>query len=432
MPPRNPSPSVPEARRIIEVNESTYNTFGGLSLIRPPSITYAGYDATYNYVSWGLSDSVSFQAEFQGQGFDDLRSLSNTALMFSTMLLDERLILFGRGTSANGYTGALGTPTITSCTAVSASVAPGSTSSLGSSATVWVVVAADAGDLLGTNGYSMHQGPATTVGTSASCTTSAGSTAVRVNIGNDVAGALGYNLYAASVQAGPYYYAGRTGYNTGFITSQPTSGPSITSGAGDQSAVATNFDGLLTNCAASGGYIQRINNTLSTTNPGIEFQSAFGSLYEAVKGDPETLLMNGFDRAQLSNALLNNASQSAYRVMIGVNEQGNAKAGVVVQSLLNEVTGSEVDIMVHPFLPQGNALIRQETLPIPQTNVAETSYFALAQDMMILQWPAIQLTYDSSSFQVGALVNVAPAWQALISGIAGVGIGQVPASAGDA
>ena len=51
--------------------------------------------------------------------------------------------------------------------------------------------------------------------------------------------------------------------------------------------------------------------------------------------------------------------------------------------------------MVHPFMPQGNALVRQETLPIPQSNVAETSYFALAQDMMILQWPAIQLTYDS-------------------------------------
>jgi hypothetical protein len=88
--------------------------------------------------------------------------------------------------------------------------------------------------------------------------------------------------------------------------------------------------------------------------------------------------------------------------------------------------------MVHPFLPAGNALVRQETLPIPQTNVAETSYFAMVQDMMILQWPAIQLTYDSSSFQVGALVNIAPAWQAMVNGIASTGIGVLPPSFGDA
>jgi hypothetical protein len=387
------------------INESTQNTFQGLTLVRPPSISYSGYDVTYNYTSWGLSDSVSFQAEFQGQGFDDLRSLSNSALLFSTMLLDERMILFGRGTSANGYTGALGTPASVTLAAVSASVAPSLPSGGAAlAASPFVVIAADAGDLLGTNGYSMHQGPATAA---ASVAVTSGQ-AIQVTVGSDVAGALGYNLYVGSVSTGPFYYAGRTGYNVGYVTYQPTSGPTVTSSGADQSAVSTNWDGLLTNCAASGGYVKRLNSTLSTTNPGTEFQAVFGNLYEAVKADPETLLMNGFDRAQLSNALLANASQAAYRVMITTDQQGNAKAGVVVSSLLNEVTGSEVNIMVHPFLPQGNALVRQETLPIPQSNVAETSYFALAQDMMILQWPAIQLTYDSSSFQVGALINIAP------------------------
>src|SRR5579863_7215826 len=105
------------------------------------------------------------------------------------MLLDERLMIYGRGTTGNGYAGALGTPTITSCTPVSASIAPGGTSTLGSSATVWVIVAADAGDLTTASGQ-LHQGPATTVGTSASVTTSTGLTAVQVNIGNDVPGAL--------------------------------------------------------------------------------------------------------------------------------------------------------------------------------------------------------------------------------------------------
>lgn len=414
------------------INESTTNSGpGGLAFIRPPYISYAGYDVTLNYVSWGLSDSVSWQAEYQGQGFEDIRSLSNTALLYATMLLDERLMLYGRGTTANNYTGALGTPTITSCTAVSASLAPGGTSTLGASATVWVIVAADAGDILGTNGFTMHQGPSTTVGTTASVTTSTGLTAIQVNIGSDVAGALGYNIYAASIQAGPYYYSGRTGYNVGYVTSQPSSGPSTTSGAADQSAVGTNFDGLLTNTAASGGYVTRLNAGWNTTNPGVEFQTAFASLYESVKGDPEEITINGFDRQQISNALLNNAANSAYRVYIQQSEMAGVRGGALLSTLVNEVTGSEVPLMVHPWMPQGNVLIRQKSLPIPDSNVAETSVMVLPQDYVAVQWPVTQFTYDASTFEIGTFAHYAPAWNGLIQGVQGTGIGVKPPSFGD-
>jgi hypothetical protein len=348
------------------------------------------------------------------------------------MLLDERLMLYGRGTTTGGYTGALGAPTVTSCTAVSASLAPNSPAGFSGAATVWVLVAADAGDILGTNGYTMHQGPVSTSGTTASVSIGGAGGAVQVKIG-DVTGALGYNLFAASVQAGPYFYAGRTGYNVGYITSQPSSGPIATSGQADQSAVATNFDGLLTNVAASGGYVSRLNAALSTTNPGTEFQSLFASLYEAVKADPDTVLLNGFDRMQLSNAVLNNAANSAYRVFIqnGETEQGGVAVGAVVTSMLNQVTGTSIPITVHPWMPQGNALVRSTTLPIPDSNVAETSVMVLPQDYVNIQWPVQQFTYDSSTFEIGTMCHYAPAWNGLIQGITGVGIGTTPPSFGD-
>ena len=66
------------------ITESTQNTFLGQTLVRPPQISYAGYDVNLSYVSWGLSDFVSWQAEYEGQGFEDVRSLSNTALLYST------------------------------------------------------------------------------------------------------------------------------------------------------------------------------------------------------------------------------------------------------------------------------------------------------------------------------------------------------------
>ncbi len=135
------------------ITESTTNAGpGGLSYIRGPYISYGGYDVTLNYVTTSLSDSVSWQSEYQGQGFEDIRSLSNTALLYSTMLLDERLMIYGRGTTGNGYAGTLGVVPTFTLSAVSASIAPGGTSTLGTSASVFVVVAADAGDLLGTTG----------------------------------------------------------------------------------------------------------------------------------------------------------------------------------------------------------------------------------------------------------------------------------------
>ena len=223
---------------------------------------------------------MSWQAEYQGQGFEDIRSLSNTALLYSTMLLDERLMIYGRGTTANGYAGALGTPASVTLAAVSASIAPSGATTPALNSNVWVVVAADAGDLLGTNGTAMHQGPATAA---ASVNVAAGQ-AVQVTVGVDVPGALGYNLYVGSVSAGPFYYAGRTGYNVGYIKSQPTSGPPSFRVAADTSAQANNYDGLLTNVAASGGYVTRLNAALSTTNPGIEFQTAFASALRSSEG----------------------------------------------------------------------------------------------------------------------------------------------------
>ena len=343
------------------------------------------------------------------------------------MLLDERLMIYGRGTTGNGYAGALASVSSFSVASVNASVAPGGTSSL-TAGTVWVVVAPDAGDLLGTTGTAMHQGPS-----SAAASVAVGNgAAAQVTINSDVAGALGYNLYVGAAASGPFYYQGRTGYNVGYITSQPVVGPSVGASGADQSAVATNYDGLLTNTAASGGYTTRLNAPFSTTNPGAEYQVAFGNLYESVKSDPQEIWMNGFDRLQLSNAIINNAANSAYRVFIPNENIGGVKAGAVVQALMNEVTGTEIPITVHPWFPQGNSLIRQKNLPIPDSNVSETSVMVLPQDYVAVQWPVTQFTYDASTFEIGTFCHYAPAWNGLIQGIQGVGIGVKPPSYGDA
>lgn len=400
----------------------------GQSYVRGPAINYAGDDIAITYVTNSLSDYVSWQAEFQGQGFDDLRSQSATALLYASMLAEERLLLYGRGTTANGYVGPLGTAASVTLAAVSASVAPSGSTSPSLNSTSWVVVAADAGDLQ-TSAGGLHQGPSTAA---ASVSVAAGQ-AIQVTVGVDVVGALGYNLFVGSVSSGPFYYAGRTGSNVGYVKSQPSSGPTTTAGAADASALSVNYDGFFSNLGASAGYTTRLNAPFSTTNPGVEFQTAFASLYEQTAADPEEVWLNGFDRMQLSNAILNNASNSAYRIFVGndTSSMGGVTAGAVVSTLMNEVTGSSLALNVHKWIPQGNAWIRQKTLPIPYSNIQETSYVAAVQDYMAVNWPSLGFTYDSSSFWVSTLCHAAPIYSGLLQGIQGVGIGTTPPDSSD-
>ena len=133
-------------------------------------------------------------------------------------------------------------------------------------------------------------------------------------------------------------------------------------------------------------------------------------LYDNVKGSPDELWMKGTTGSNV-NALLNNASNSAYRVMIHNNQSDNTTAGVVVQTLLNPVTGDAVSVNAHPWFPQGVSFLRQKTLPMPQSNISETFAVACAQDFLQVNWPAIDMTYSSSTFWITTLCNYAPQWQ---------------------
>src|SRR5690606_39182213 len=88
-------------------------TFGKLSLRRGPKIEYASDNRSAAYVEMSLSDQVNWVAQFAGQGFDDIRSLSQTALLWAHLGGEERAMLYGRGASGNGYAGGVSAPTVT-------------------------------------------------------------------------------------------------------------------------------------------------------------------------------------------------------------------------------------------------------------------------------------------------------------------------------
>jgi hypothetical protein len=399
------------------ITESSTATFGSINYERGPKISYAADDLVLPYNSYSLSDSVSFDANFSGLGYQDLRQLSSTSTLYATMLMEERMMLMARGT-ASGYSGALSAPTFT----LASPVASGSQTAL-AAATYYVNVTADAG--ISGNGFGES-----ILGTEASTAVASGDV-LTVTVSTAVAGALGYNIYVGTATGAANLKYQGTLKGTGTFTIQgagatgltgnnaafTTSGAAASRASADTSAYATGYDGILpTVLGANSGYNNSINSTFSTANPGAEFQTVFAQLYSSVKADPDLVLLNGNDRKQLSDAI-KSGSTANYRLTIQEPGKDGITYGSIVTGIQNEVTGKAVDLMVHPWLNQGVAPVLSFTLPIPDTEVSDVWANFMVQDYMGIQWPVTQFSYDFSTYFRGTFFCTAPAWNGAVSGI---------------
>ena len=401
------------------INESSTAQFGQKVLERGQKIAYSADELVLPYQSYSLSDSVSWDANFSGEGYQDLRQLSSASTLFATMLMEERMMLMGRGTAA-GYSGLLAAPatvTLTQAAATGSQVATGI-------ATYFVYVTADAG-AFGESAPSVVQSLAVT-----------GTNVLTVTVSN-VVGALGYKVYIGTTTgAANAFYCGRTtslaavvngtastntlGNNLILATTGTLLSTIVTAqGLGTNlSAYATGYDGILpTVLGAQSGFNNNIAGNFSTSNPGVEFQQVFSKLWDAVKGDPDEILLNGADRKQLSDAI-KNGSNANYKINLERNDLGGYNGGSVISGIYNEVTGKLVDMMVHPWLPQGVAPVLSWNLPIPDTEVTDIWANIMVQDYMGIQWPVDQFAYEFSTYFRGLFMCYAPAWNGAVSGIA--------------
>ena len=396
------------------VTESTTTAFGSINFERGPKISYTADDIVLPYNSYSLSDAVSFDANFSGLGYQDLRQLSSTSTLYATMLMEERMMLMARGTST-GYSGALAAPTVT-VTAPSA----GTGQVALANATYYVYVTADAG--ISSTGFG--ESIVSSVATQATS-----SQVLKIVVGA-VTGALGYNVYVGTTTgvANAKFqgtFKSTTAYVVGAgsataadnIVYSTASTVLASRASADTSAYATGYDGILpTLLGSSSGFINQINSTFSNTNPGVEFQNVFAGLYNTVKADPDAILINGSDRKQLSDSI-KGAANANYRLNITQDETSGAILGSVVGGIVNEVTGKSVDLIVHPWLPQGLAPVLSWTLPIPDTEVSDVWSNYLVQDYMGIQWPVTQFAYEFSTYFRGTFFCSAPAWNGIVSGI---------------
>lgn len=392
-------------------SESVSTAFGPISLRRPPKINYASDSKTVAYVEQGLSDSVTWKAEFAGRGFQDIRQLSQTALLWATMGAEERGLLFARGASGNGYAGAVAAPVISGATATT-----GGTIAAG---TYQITVTARAG-----GGESVISNRVAQVTTGATST-------ITVTVATEPTGALGYNLYVSQAGGGAGSETFQTAFvgNTITITAPPSAGGAAIPGA-DSTVSASGYDGFLTVQAdpAQSGYVKRVNASVATLGDK-PWQDAFVALYGAnlnpgggtsgnkLLADPDQVWIDGQSRSSLGQWLKVNANTVSYRLMIMDGERSNATVGSVVSGVNNQVTGRMVDFNVHPYMPLGCSLLRSTSLPVPDSEISNTAEVVNVQDYMSVEWPVIQMTYDQSTYLFGTLIHYAPQWSGALLGL---------------
>jgi hypothetical protein len=396
-------------------------SFGQLALRRGQKISYAMDIHTASYMEMSLSDLVSWKSQFTNLGFADSRQLSQMALLWSHLLGEEKAILWGRGGSQTGYEGPVGQPAGSIAASGSGGTIPTATysykitaySGMGETAPV---------SLSGTLSVTSGQNVVITLTSDSNLTTTKGT--------------LSYKVYAQSGGSGSETLQGQFIPVTSSGTTTITLSSFVSGGAGvpsaDTSSNTNAYDGFLAVLTdpAQAGYTARFNQSYQgksvftlggSNNVGDEpWQDAFASLYASVFADPEEVWLAAPQRRQLTDYLrAANGTTAGYRITMDPSQANGVQVGAMVTGLVNESspTSRVVDLRVHPYMPQGCSFIRTVNLPIPDTHIPATSSITEVQGYMSVDWPAIQFTYDASTYWYGTLIHYAPRWSGAITGL---------------
>jgi len=369
-------------------------TFGGVTLNRPAKISYAADKIVLSHVNQGVSDQVDLTAQFAGQGYTDLRQLSHTSTIWAHMLGEERNMLNGSATALS----------ISGISATASNASGAATGLPGATATAVYVT------------FSTSLGESQAITASGTPTTTSTSGISLAFTGTIPSRAIAVNVY---VNYSGTYYKGSTVLTNGTSPTTFTTVAALPSTSADNGSYnALGYDGFvstLTNNAIAGNVVS-LNGSLSKTVPGDDFQSVFYNLYTNVIADPDMILTSAAVRKELAASIQQEGTPTGYRLNYTLGGDG-VTIGSVVTAIQNESTGKMVDIVAHPYMPAGVALIHSKTLPFPDSGVSETVQVVNVQDMIVLEWPQIQLSWDISTYQYGTLAFRAPAWSGAITNI---------------
>lgn len=405
--------------------------------------TTADYTAAYRGI--GLEDNVTFEADYAGRTFEDIKAEAVRDLL-SAMMIAEEIILLGGDTSlglgvtptptlsASATGGTIGSITLSViCVALTMSGVYSASVANGVRGQVTRTNADGSTDTYG--GGSAQRSTAATV----AVTGPTGSvTAVCGSAGNGVNGAMGYAWFWGT--AGAETLGAITTLNSVVITTAAGAGTQLASaipnGGADNSRNNLVFDGILTQVftPGSGSYILRqptgtggTGTPLTPDGAGgiVEFENVLKNYWDQYKLSPDTIWVSSREQSAIQSIIMKAGNNAAQRFVFNV-QQNKIMGGTVALSYLNRYglnagdeygQGKEIPIRIHPNLPAGTVLFTTKTLPYKLNNVPNVIQVKTRQEYYQLEWPLRTRKYEYGVYADEVLQNYYPPAFAVITNI---------------
>lgn len=400
--------------------------------------TTADYLAAFRGI--GLEDYVSFEAEYAGAGFDDVKARAVEGLLRATMIQEEFIDL-GGNTSV-----ALGTTTTPSL----ADVTTGGSLAANTSYTVRCVA-------LTLTGYQQVAGYAngtvndataiasltlartqartnmdgTTETINAGCAqVSAAATVTTANDSNAThgisasvtpkAGAVAYAWFWGAT-SGDILLGAVTTINSVKILATATGTQNVTdftTNAADNSTDSLVYDGILTQImkSGSGAYVAN----MATGTPGggtkltsdgaggiTEIETAFQWFWNNYRLSPDEIYMSSQQLIDCNTLIIKNGGAPLIRFNMDANGP-TIIAGAVVGQYLNKITSKLVKIVVHPNMPAGTIMYWSNSVPYPLSGIGAVVQKKLRRDYYQIEWPLKTRRYEYGVYFDGVLQNYFP------------------------
>lgn len=380
---------------------NTSNTHLGLSEgNRGASVVTSTANLSSNYTKFGLEDSVTFEADYAAEGFDDPKALAMSDLLRAFLLQQEKQLLWGNASNALGTTP---TPTV-------ANAASGGSIAAATYNVACVALTADGADRSSVASGVVQQLTKTNVdGTTdtinggaaqksaTAATTTSGSTSVVTASVVAVDGAVSYAWFIGT--SGNEKLVAITAINSVSITALPSAGNQALSAlaSADYSADANyNTDGIFTYARAS------LNATvvaLATGTAGVgtkltasgagtvtEIDSALATFYDTWKFCPNKMLVSMPDYRNIANRIVNNGGAPLARVVQNA-PGGQNMIGGIMPMLYLAPNGQVIDIIIHPFMKQGTIILYTDVLPYAGSGIGSVMRVKTRKEIYATEWP---------------------------------------------
>lgn len=390
------------------------------------------YMAAYKGI--GLEDNVTFEAQYAGEGFEDVKARAVLGLLQSLMIGEEACILGGNG--GNGVAmPAAAAPTVSTAT-TGGTLAAATYSIICIPLTLEGYLASTvplglpvSGNVTMADGSSVFVNKGTGAKSAAASQATTGSTSTVSATVAATAGAVAYAWFWGT--AGNELLGAITTINSVLITAPAAGTQNASVFTADWSRNGLLFDGLLSVASNSnyGSYVKTMaagtagtGTPLTPDNKGgvAEIDEVLKYLWDNYRLSPTQIWVAAQEAQSITKAVLTSTTTNSLRFNIDVN-QSMIAGSLNVSSYLNKfsMTGvKDIPIRIHPNMPAGTILFDTASLPYQMSNVTNVRQIKTRQEYYQIEWPLKTRKYEYGVYADEVLQHYFPPAMAMIRNIA--------------